>query len=219
MVKNGKPIRVAVFDANPETRVLLSAFIHLSPSFICAGIFENTNGILKKITAHRPGVVISRAVSGFPEIKEAVMKIKNHFSDIKILVQFQPCEEDHKIFTDVIDTGADGYIVDTAAHEQVAEAIILVREFGSYLCPQIAGTILLLARNHKEHSPGENNLLTPREHDVLELLVKGMSYKKIADELIISVSTVRTHIIHIYEKLQVHSKTEAVAKALEERMV
>jgi DNA-binding NarL/FixJ family response regulator len=128
-------------------------------------------------------------------------------------------EDEDKIFQ-AIRNGASGYLLKRTPPTEIIAAIHDVHRGGSPMTSSIARRVLqFFQQQPANHQPKQDYDLSPRELDILKSLVKGYSYKLIADEHFISIDTVRSHIRHIYEKLQVNSKTEAVLKALKERIV
>jgi DNA-binding NarL/FixJ family response regulator len=147
---------------------------------------------------------------------EGVAKIKAKFPGIKILME-TIFEDDDKIFNSIC-AGAEGYILKGTPPVEILEAIKEIKEGGSPMTPSIANKVLKMLTKNDSVLPEEFNL-TRREKEILVCLVAGMSYKMIADECNISMDTVNMHIKNIYKKLQVHSKSEAVVKAVKKRIV
>ena len=137
--------------------------------------------------------------------------IKTNFPDILIMM-FTVFEDDDKIF-DAIRFGASGYLLKKASPEEIIEAIRDLYNGGAPMSASIARKVI--KSFHVAAAPVvEEYKLTSREKEILHSLVDGLSYKKIADKYIVSISTIRTHISNIYNKLHVNSKAEAVAKIL-----
>ena len=126
-------------------------------------------------------------------------------------------DDDEKVFN-AICAGASGYLLKNTPPARLMESIAEVAEGGAPMSPEIARRVVRLFREFRP-PPTASYHLTPQETAVLKLLVEGHHYKTAANELGISTNTVSFHLKHIYEKLQVHSKTEAVAKALRERLI
>ena len=127
-------------------------------------------------------------------------------------------DDDDKIFSSIC-AGAEGYILKHTPPVEILEAIEEIHEGGSPMTPSIANRVLKMVKQSPEPGNRESFDLTEREKEILAQLVKGMSYKMVADACFISVETVNVHIKNIYRKLQVHSKSEAVAKAIKGRIV
>jgi DNA-binding NarL/FixJ family response regulator len=151
---------------------------------------------------------------------EAVKKIKKEFPQIQVLMQ-TVFEDDDRVF-DSICSGASGYILKNFLNTKLIDAIRELQYGGSPMSPSIARKVLSKMQQipqfvRPEEAP--NYDLTPREKEVLSCIVEGLAYKMIADKLTISYETVRSHVKKIYEKLHVASLTEAVSKAMKERIV
>ena len=125
---------------------------------------------------------------------------------------------DEKIFNSIC-AGAEGYILKNTAPAEILDAIQEIHDGGGPMTPSIANRVLKMVRQRPETGNKESFDLTDREKEILTCLVKGMSYKMVADTCFISIETVNVHIKNIYRKLQVHSKSEAVAKAIRGRIV
>ena len=210
-------IRVTIFDDNKNLLESLYQLINGSPGFVCVGAYPNCNQLVDDIKESRPDVVLMDIeMPGLSGI-EAVSVLKTHFPDVKILME-TIFEDDEKVFG-AICNGAEGYILKNTTPVQILESIKEVYEGGAPMTPSIAFKVLKMFRANSGTSKKESFLLTDREKEVLACLVKGMSYKLIAQDCFISVDTVRSHIKNIYEKLQVHSKSEAVIKAIRRNIV
>jgi DNA-binding NarL/FixJ family response regulator len=151
---------------------------------------------------------------------EGVRQIKKNFTKINVLMQTS-FEDDDKVFN-AICAGASGYILKNTMPARILESIVEVYQGGSPMSPSVARKVLGFLQQPqadfaKTDVPDYN--LSNREKEVLSCLVKGMSYKMIADTCHISYETVRSHMKNIYEKLHVASMTEAVAKAINQRLV
>ncbi len=210
-------IKVAIFEDNRSLREGLEALIGGTHGFECTGAFPNCNHLLKNVAAARPDVILMDIeMPGLSGI-EAVSLVKDEFPSIKILMQ-TIFDDDDKIFGSIC-AGAEGYILKHTSPSELLEAIREIAEGGSPMTPSVANRVLKMVREKPE--PGQTGLfnLTEREKEILHCLVKGMSYKMVADTCFISIETVNVHIKNIYKKLQVHSKSEAVAKALRGKIV
>jgi DNA-binding NarL/FixJ family response regulator len=142
--------------------------------------------------------------------------IRRVSKDIKVIML--TVFEDNKHIFDAICHGANGYLLKHSTQSQIFHAIEDVLQGGAPLTPSIANSVLALLSDKKVKATKDYRL-TPREKEILELLVEGSSYKMIASALFISVETVKSHIKKVYEKLQVSSQTEAVSKAMKEKIV
>jgi len=210
-------IKVAIFDDNKNLLDSLFQLINGSPGFICVGAFPNCNELVSDIKRSRPDVVLMDIeMPGMTGI-EAVLLIKEKFPEVKILME-TIFEEDEKVFASICN-GAEGYILKNTPPVMILDAIREVYEGGAPMTPSIASKVLKMFRSHTGRVKDNSLNLTTREKEILSCLVEGMSYKLIADKCFISIDTVGGHIRHIYEKLQVHSKSEAVVKAIKRNII
>lgn len=210
-------IKVVIFEDNRSLREGLAAMIGGTAGFICTGAFPNCNSLLKNIEQAKPDVILMDIeMPGINGI-EAVAIIKEEFPEIKILME-TIFDDDEKIF-DSICAGAEGYILKHTTPAEIMDAIKEIYEGGSPMTPSIANRVLKMVKHRPEPGNRESFDLSAREKEILVCLVKGMSYKMIADTCFISIETVNVHIKNIYKKLQVHSKSEAVVKAIKGKIV
>ena len=210
-------IKIAIFEDNRSLLDGLAAMIGGTAGFECVGAFPNCNNLLKNISSAKPDVVLMDIeMPGINGI-EAVAMIKEEHPDMKILMQ-TIFDDDEKIFNSIC-AGAEGYILKHTSPAEIMEAIREIHEGGSPMTPSIANRVLKMVKTRPEPTRKESFALSEREKEILNCLVKGMSYKMIADTCFISIETVNVHIKNIYRKLHVHSKSEAVAKAIRGRIV
>ena len=210
-------IKVVIFEDNRSLREGLVAMIGGTPGYECSGAFPNCNNLLKNIGFTKPDVVLMDIeIPGMNGI-EAVYLIKEDYPEIKILME-TIFDDDEKIFNSIC-AGAEGYILKHTSPAEILEAIKEIYEGGSPMTPSIANRVLKMVKEKPNFSNKESFDLSAREKEILFCLVKGMSYKMVADTCFISIETVNVHIKNIYRKLRVHSKSEAVAKAIKGRIV
>ncbi len=210
-------IKVAIFEDNSNMREGLFQLINGSNGFICTGAFPNCDDLIKRIENSNPDVIVMDIeMPGINGI-EGVKIVKESYPEIKILME-TIFEDDEKIF-DSICAGAEGYILKNTPPVEILAAIKEIYEGGSPMTPTIANRVLKMVKKQRTSDSKNNFNLTDREKEILSCLVEGMSYKLIADECTISIDTVNVHIKNIYKKLQVHSKSEAVAKAIKRNIV
>lgn len=205
-------IKVVIFEDIADIRELLSEAIDSSDELQLVGAFAHANDVLKNIQSKLPDVVLMDiqmpGISGI----EAIRLIKTDFPEVQILVQTVFDDNAH-IFA-AICAGANGYILKDSSPEQYLEAIIETYQGGSAMPPAIARKVLTMFQNQNQNfNNTEHHELSIAEKKVLDCLVKGMSYKLIADECKISFSTVNFHLKNIYKKLHVNSATEAIITA------
>ncbi|HEV8284524.1 MAG TPA: response regulator transcription factor [Chitinophagaceae bacterium] len=210
-------IKVAIFEDNRSLREGLAAMIGGTSGFECAGAFPNCNNLLKNISQAKPDVVLMDIeLPGINGI-EAVAMIREEFPQIKILME-TIFDDDEKIFSSIC-AGAEGYILKHTTPAEIMEAIREIYEGGSPMTPSVANRVLKMVKDRPDTRSKESFDLSDREKEILSCLVKGMSYKMVADTCFISIETVSVHIKNIYRKLQVHSKSEAVVKAIKGKIV
>jgi DNA-binding NarL/FixJ family response regulator len=147
---------------------------------------------------------------------EAIPLFKNKCPEMKIIML--TIQEDGDSILQAIQNGADGYILKKTHPQKILEAIQQVKDGGAPITPMVARQVFSFLKTSSAKGSNEANL-TAREIEILTLITQGFSNDAIASKLFISVQTVRNHIKNIYDKLQVHSKAQAVAKALNEKLV
>ena len=211
--------RVCVFDDSKKVRDALSVILKGTPGYEWAGGFPDAKNVIQDIRKADPDVVLMDiempGISGI----EAVKLVHQHYPSLPVIMQ-TVFEDDDKVFYSIC-FGASGYLLKNTPPAQMLQAINEAVGGGAPLTPAIARKVLMLFRNHppSQEVAKEDYNLSAREKEVLEALVKGFGLKMVAAELNISYDTVRTHIKHIYEKLHVASMTEAVSKALREKLI
>ncbi len=210
-------IKVAVFEDNKPRRELLEMLMNSTDGITCCGAYPDGRDALKHIAGNMPHVVLMDI--DMPNINgiETLTAIRSQYPEIKVLMQ-TVFEQEDKIFDSIL-AGADGYILKKTPPSKLLEAVQEVMAGGAPMTPTVARQVLLLFNNRHQKIPKNNFDLTERELEILGLLVNGFSYKMIAEKCSVSYATVNTHISHIYEKLHVQSGTEAVAKAIQEKIV
>jgi DNA-binding NarL/FixJ family response regulator len=209
-------IAVSVVEDHPDIRMGIGFTLRSFPGYRLVGEYGSAEECLKDFDQSRPDVIIMDinlpGISGI----EATARIKNEYPRTEIVI-LSVLEDDDHVFR-AICAGASGYVTKPILPAQLTEAIDQVFSGGTPMSPHIARKVVDLFRQHIP-PPRADYLLTTRELEVLELLTQGDDYKLIAEKLFLSIFTVRAHIRNIYDKLHVHSKSQAVAKALKEKVL
>jgi DNA-binding NarL/FixJ family response regulator len=210
-------IRVVLFEDNTSLRNTLSMVLSHTEGINFTGAFADANEAIARIRSHQPDIVLMDiqmpGISGI----DALNNIKAQFPDVKVLMQ-TVFEDDNRIFASIC-AGANGYVLKNPDPNFLINAIFDVQKGGSILSPSIAAKVLYMFQHQFVKSNIEHINLTEKETEVLGYMVKGQSYKMIADSCGVSFNTVHWHVKNIYEKLHVNSAPEAVAKAIENRLV
>ena len=210
-------IKVAIFEDNKHLRESLYYLINGTEGFVCIGAFPDSNDLLFQLKKSLPDVVLMDIEMPGMNGIEAVKIIKQQFPTVHVLMQ-TIFHDDDNIFN-AICAGASGYILKTTSPAGYIEAIKDVYNGGSPMTGSIARRVLELFQKNITPASNEDYQLTPKEKEILQQLVKGKSFKMIADTIGATYETVRTHMKNIYAKLHVNSNTEAVSKALNEKIV
>lgn len=213
-------IRISIFDDNKNIRESITMLLKTVPGFEVVGSHSHVLDCVEAVREDNPQVVLMDIE--MPEMTgiEAVKLIRKEFPHIQILMQ-TVFEDDDRVF-DSICSGASGYILKNFLNVKLVEAINELQYGGSPMSPSIARKVfnkLQQIPHHIKPEQAPDYQLTTREKEVLSCIVNGLAYKMIADQLHISYETVRSHVKKIYEKLHVASLTEAVAKAINQRIV
>jgi DNA-binding NarL/FixJ family response regulator len=205
---------VIVVEDRTRIRETVVDLINGSEGLRCVGAYGSCEALLDHLGDPPPDVILMDI--GLPGMSgiEGVKAVKSRHPGVDILMH-TVFDDDEKIFQSIL-AGASGYVLKNAESEELIRAIREIR-VGAPMSASIARRMLALMRG-KEARPTDELNLTPRELEILQWLVEGYSYKKIAEKLFISPLTVQSHIKKVYEKLQVHSKSAAVSKALKYRL-
>jgi len=209
-------IKIAIYEDNDPLRRSLSHLVMGTGTMELCGAWPDGSSILDNCTTNPPDIILMDIdMPGINGI-EATAMVKARFPGISILI-FTVFNDRNKVF-DALCAGASGYLLKKTGAVQILEAITELSNGGSPMTGEIARMVLDF---FSKSAPASNNeyALSSRELDVLKCLVNGDSYKMIADTCCISIGTVRSHINNIYKKLHVNSKSEAVIKAMKERLV
>jgi DNA-binding NarL/FixJ family response regulator len=209
-------IKVLLYEDNRDLREGISFLLQATPGLQLLGAFPHVNNLKAELHAFHPDVVLLDI--GMPGMTglEALPIIKAIHPDTQVVMQ-TVFDDDDRIFQ-AVRSGASGYLLKNTPPAEIVQAIFDVYRGGSPMTSSVARRVLQYFQEPPKSHPAEQ-LLSSREQDILRVLMKGYSYKLIADELGISIDTVRSHIRHVYEKLQVNSKTEAILKAMNEGLI
>ena len=207
-------IRVIIFEDNESLRLGLYQLVNSREEYQCVGAYKDCLNLLQNIKDTSPDIVLMDIQMPGIDGIEAVRILRDKYPKLKILMQ-TIFEDNDKIFQSIL-AGASGYILKNTPSERILDSLKDVYEGGAPISPSIATKVLKMM---VPAEAGHSFDLSDREKEILGCLIKGMSYKLIAKTCFISVDTVRSHIRRIYEKLHVHSKGEAVAKAIKRNIV
>lgn len=213
---SNEPIRVAIVEDDRAVREGLAMLIHGTPGYTCVGAFPSVEEALRLIGQHAPEVLLLDIQLPGMQGSEAVRVFQEKFPQLEIVMLTVLAEQD-KVFESICN-GACGYLLKETPPAKLLEAIREARDGGAPISPGIARKMVKV---FQQTGPPEtfDQQLTPQEVSLLKLLAQGYSYGRAANQLNISINTVRDHIRSIYDKLHVHSKSEAVSKALRNRLI
>ena len=213
-------IRIVIFEDSKLIRDALETIINSTSGLFCAGKFANVNQVEADIEFSRPDVVLMDIEMPGRTGIEATQIIKDKFPNIKVLIQTVFNDSD-KIFN-ALCAGASGYILKSDSPLRQLQAIEEVYNGGASMSTAIANKVLqfFVRKNVILIEPkNEDFLLSNREKEILSLMSNGRNYRDIGEKIFISYETVRTHIKHIYKKLHVASKAEAIMKAKQQGII
>jgi len=209
-------IKVTVIEDHREFREYLAALLNGADGFRCVSSFRSMEEAAPKIDAAAPDIALidiglpgMSGVEGIRMLKESRPKT--------LLITLTVYDDDERIF-DALCAGASGYLLKKTPPTRLLESLKEAIAGGSPMSPEVASRVINMFRQIRPPAHVDYQL-TPHEMRVLKLFVDGHNYKTAAAELKVAASTISFHLQKIYEKLQVHSKTEAVAKALRDRII
>ena len=201
-------IRVCIIEDILEIQNGLVSILKSDKRFQVLRCFDNAEDAILELPSLMPNIVITDINLPFKSGIECVREIKNKYDEIQFIM-FTIYDENEQVF-EALKAGASAYILKNTFPTKIIDSLIELNEGGSPMSPKIARKVLL------SFSQIQNNeidtIISSREKEVLELLSKGFLYKEISDKLNISINTVKKHLNHVYTKLQVQNKTEAVNK-------
>jgi DNA-binding NarL/FixJ family response regulator len=210
------PLKVAIIEDHREFRDYLTALISGTEGFLCTGSFRSVEDALGKLNADPPEVLlIDIGLPGMSGI-EGIALLKQRHSKM-LMLTLTVYDDDERIFN-ALCAGASGYLLKKTQPARLVESLKEAAQGGAPMSPEVARRVIRLFREVRPPERADYNL-TPHEARILKLLVEGHNYKTAATKLGVAPTTINFHLQNIYQKLQVHSKTEAVAKALRNRLI
>lgn len=214
--QSASPLRVVIIEDLREIRESLAALISGTAGFKCVSTYGMMETALVRIKDDNPDIILTDL--GLPGMSgiEGIEKLRRIFPETPIIA-LTIYDNENNIFN-ALCNGANGYLLKNTPPARLLEALQEVAEGGSPMSPQVAARVVKLFREFRPPETADYHL-TPQETQLLRLLIEGHHKKTAALEMGISFHTVSFHLRNIYEKLQVHSKTEAVAKAIREKLV
>jgi DNA-binding NarL/FixJ family response regulator len=209
------PLRLLIYEDNPDLRLSLSQLFDLSEDFDLVGMFENGENIASALVELSPDVILMDIDMPVSNGLDTLQKAKAINPAIPVIMYTVFDDNDHLF--EALKRGANGYLLKKTPPARLLSAIVDIRNGEVPMSAAIAQKVLRFFSEQPMFTPDYG--LTNREKQLLKLLVEGFSYKMIAAELLISIDTVRSHIKKVYEKLNVHSVSEAVSKAIRQKLV
>ena len=212
-MKTSQHIRIAIVEDMKDVREGMGYYLNMEPTFQVRGSFESAETFLESLESGRrvDVVLMDIQLPGMTGI-EAVPLVKERSPDTAVLML--TIFEDQEKILQSIRAGAGGYILKNTKPQNLIEQIKSLHDGGSPISPTIARTILTEIQRESPPNVTKNYGLTPREHQILEDIIDGLTYKDIAERYDIAASTAKKHILHIYQKLNVSSKVEIVKKVI-----
>ena len=209
-------IKVAIIEDQRDIRECLTFLINGTEGYSCTGSFRTMEEAVDKIGHQLPDVVLSDI--GLPGMNgiEGIRILKERYPSL-LMLMLTVYDDDERIF-DAMCAGASGYLLKKTPPARLIESLREAVQGGAPMSPEVARRVIALFRDIRPPERADYSL-TPHETRLLRLFVEGHNYKTAAAELGVSVNTVNFHVRSIYEKLQVHTRSEAVAKALLNRLV
>ena len=209
-------IKVVIVEDHREFRESLAFMVNATEGYRCTGSYRSMEEAIEKLPANPPDVVLSDI--GLPGMSgiDGVRILKERYPRLLILM-LTVYDDDDRIF-DALCAGASGYLLKKTPPARLLDSLKEAVTGGAPMSPEVARRVIALFRDVRPPDRADYQL-TPHETRLLRLLVEGHNYKTAAASLNVTTATISFHLQRIYEKLQVHSKSEAVAKALRNRLV
>jgi DNA-binding NarL/FixJ family response regulator len=203
--------RIVIVEDNDAVREGFSLIINSVSSYYVVNGYDNAEDAIKHLKKDKPDIMLmDLELPGMNGI-EAINIIKKSSPHIQLIVN--TIYENSDLVFQALCRGASGYITKNTSHTELLDALDEVTNGGAPMSSKIAKMVVASFQKN------QNSPLSPRETEVLELLSKGKSYSMIAQDLFVTKETAKSHIKNIYSKLQVHSKSEAIAKATKEKLI
>ena len=209
-------IKAAVIEDIREIRDGLTTLINFTEGFRCTGSYRSVEEALTRLSTDVPDVLLSDI--GLPGMSgiEGIRIIKERYPEMQILM-LTVYDDDDRIF-DALCAGASGYLLKRTPPAKLLENIREAMSGGAPVSPEVASRVIKFFREFHTAERTDYDL-TPHETRLLKLLTEGYNYTTAAEKLGVSYNTIKFHVRHIFEKLQVHTKAEAVVKAMRDRLV
>lgn len=213
---NEQTIRILIVEDQRHLRDGVEALINFTPGFQCSGAFRTMEEALARVKHDLPDVILTDI--GLPGMSgiEGIKRLKELYPDLLILV-LTVYDDNEKIF-DALCAGACGYLLKQTEPSELLKSLREAVTGGAPMSPEVAAKVIKLFREVHPPEKADYNL-TPHEIRLLKMLTEGYNYVSAAEKLGISYNTLKFHVRNIYDKLQVHSQSEALAVAMRERLV
>jgi DNA-binding NarL/FixJ family response regulator len=207
--------KILLYEDNQLVQENLIELLQTNPTITVAAAFDNASDIVRSYEHYLPDVIVTDIDMPITNGLQGLQLIKQKYPDAKVLI-LTVFEDNDKVLN-AICFGANGYILKSSPAQKIIDSVIDVIQGGSALTPIIASKILQHFPKQNFSTQSEMDSLSVKEKEVLQLLVKGYSYKMIANALDKSIETIKVQIKNIYKKLHVQSNAEAIIKALNSR--
>lgn len=213
---NEQTIRILIVEDQRNLREGLETLVNFTPGFKCSGAFRTMEEALARVKHDLPDIVLTDI--GLPGISgiEGIRRLKELYPDLLVLV-LTVYDDNEKIF-DALCAGACGYLLKQTEPSELLKSLREAVTGGAPMSPEVAAKVIKLFREVRPPEKADYNL-TPHETRLLRMLTEGYNYVSAAEKLGISYNTLKFHVRNIYDKLQVHSQSEAVAVAMRDRLV
>jgi len=213
---NEQTIRILIVEDQRKLREGLEALINFTPGFKCSGAFRTMEEALSRVKHDLPDIVLTDI--GLPGMSgiEGIKKLKESYPELLVLV-LTVYDDNEKIF-DALCAGACGYLLKQTEPSELLKSLREAVTGGAPMSPEVAAKVITLFREFRPPEKANYNL-TPHEIRLLKMLTEGYNYVSAAKKLGITYNTLKFHVRNIYDKLQVHSQSEALALAMRDRLI